>query len=227
MLPRLPCRLQSIIPENAENQYLCAMPIYKEWQQGKHARGAIWKIEEPEDFFSNQTGLQSDKKSELRRLEHLAGRFLLTRVAPGFDLNKIEISHLGKPFLPGKEVHFSISHSFPFIGVAIDEQKEIGIDVQTLQEKILRLQHKFLSQEEQMICDNRTDKITLAWAAKEAAFKRYGLGAVDFIKHMPIREMLIGEDGATLTMEFMKEDHMTTIKLLGGIEQDFAWSVTI
>jgi phosphopantetheinyl transferase len=212
--------------ENPENQYLCAMPIYKEWQQGDHARGAIWKIEEPEDFFSNQTGLQSDKKSELRRLEHLGGRFLLMQVAPGLDLNNIVISHLGKPFLPGKELHFSISHSFPFIGVAIDEQKEIGIDVQTLQEKILRLQHKFLSQEEQMICDNRTDKITLAWAAKEAAFKRYGLGAVDFIKHMPIREMLIEENSAALTMEFMKEDHMTTVNLFGGIEQDFAWSVT-
>lgn len=226
-MPATISREKSCIPENAENQYLCAMPIYKEWQQGNHARGAIWKIDEPEDFFSSQTGLQSDKKSELRRLEHLAGRFLLSRVAPGLELNKIEISHLGKPFLPGKELHFSISHSFPFIGVAIDAEKEIGIDVQTLQEKILRLQHKFLSQEEQMICGNRTDKITLAWAAKEAAFKRYGLGAVDFIKHMPIREMLIREDGAALIMEFMKEDHMTTVNLSGGIEQDFAWSVTI
>jgi phosphopantetheinyl transferase len=202
------------------------MPMYKEWRHGDDAHGAIWKIEEPEDFFSSQTGLSSDKKSETRRLEHLAGRFLLTQLVPELKLHTIEISHLGKPFLPGNKLHFSISHSFPFIGAAVDYKKEIGIDVQTLTDKIHRLQYKFLSEEEQLICANETGRITLAWAAKEAAFKRYGLGAVDFIRHMPIREMLVDGHGAAMKMEFMKEEDILPIILSGGIEDDFAWSVT-
>lgn len=203
------------------------MPVFKEWQHGPHMQALIWKIEEPEDFFIGRTGLQSDKKNVLRRLEHLAGRFLLQELVPEMPLSGIEVSPLGKPFFPGNRPFFSISHSFPYIGVAVDREKEVGIDVQTLQEKILRLQYKFLSEEEQVLCNNQADRITLAWAAKEAAFKRYGLGAVDFIRHMPIREMLLEESGATLRMEFSREEPAEMLELCGGLEADFAWSVTI
>lgn len=202
------------------------MPIYKELHKAG-ARVMIWKIEEPEAFFREHTGLQSDKKTELRRLEYLAGRFLLRQAIPGLHLDEIEVSPLGKPFARDRSTHFSISHSFPFIGVAVDESKEVGIDVQTLQEKILRLQHKFLSAEEQALCEQQTGKITLAWAAKEAAFKRYGLGAVDFIRHMPIREMQVNGGDALLKMEFAREQPVFTLELCGGIEPDFAWSVTL
>ncbi len=206
--------------------YLCAMPMYQEWQPGKDIRVAIWKIEEPESFFEEGTGLQSDKKSAVRRLEHLAGRFLLRYLLPGASLNQIEVSHLGKPFFRGNGPCFSISHSFPFVGVAVSGS-DVGIDVQTLQEKIVKIQYKFLSPEEQALCDNHTARITLAWAAKEAAFKRYGLGAVDFIRHMPIREMQVDGTMATIKMEFLREEPAVHIHLHGGIEADFAWSVTV
>lgn len=203
------------------------MPMYKEWQDdSERCRVAIWKIEEPEDFFIDHTKMTSDKKNGMRRLEHLAGRFLLQHAEPSIALDKIELSHLGKPFLPGNELFFSVSHSFPYIGVAIDHKKDIGIDVQVFQDKILRLQHKFLSAEEQAICDNTREKITLAWTAKEAAFKRYGLGAVDFIRHMPIREMVVEPHYAKINMEFCREHPSIMLPLHGNVEADFAWSVT-
>lgn len=202
------------------------MALYKQWQNSETSKAAIWKIEEPESFFTEQTGLISDKKFETRRLEHLAGRFLLKYILPNFQLNKIQVSPLGKPFVAEEKIFFSISHSFPFVGVTIDTAKETGIDVQTLEPKILRLQHKFLSPIEQEICGNDSALITLAWAAKEAAFKKYGLGAVDFIKHMPITQMDINDREAELTMEFAREIPSTIIHLQGGLETDFAWSVT-
>jgi len=202
------------------------MALYKQWQNSETSKAAIWKIEEPESFFTEQTGLVSDKKFETRRLEHLAGRFLLKYILPNFQLHKIQVSPLGKPFVEEEKIFFSISHSFPFVGVTIDTTKETGIDVQTLQPKILRLQHKFLSPAEQEFCGNDSELITLAWAAKEAAFKKYGLGAVDFIKHMPITQMDINDREAELTMEFAREIPSTIIHLQGGLEKDFAWSVT-
>ncbi len=200
--------------------------MYQEWQPGKNTRVAIWKVEEPESFFEAQTGLQTDKKSAVRRLEHLAGRFLLQYLLPEMSLDHIEVSHLGKPYFPGNGPCFSISHSFPFVGVAVAPQA-VGIDVQTLQEKIVRIQYKFLSPEEQALCNNHAARITLAWAAKEAAFKRYGLGAVDFIRHMPIRDMQVEGKGAVMKMEFLREEPSVQIDLHGGIEADFAWSVTV
>lgn len=202
------------------------MPIYKQWQNGETARAAIWKIEEPEDFFEGKTGLSSDRKSEIRRLEHLAARFLLREVYPAFPLDKIEKSPLGKPFLPDTALFFSISHSFPYVAVAIDTEKEIGIDIQMIQPKILRLQNKFLSPAEQSLCADQPDRITLAWAAKEAAFKWYGKGAVDFIRHMPITAMDIHAGQGELSMLFSREQPQVGIKLYGSMENDFAWSVT-
>ena len=203
------------------------MPMYKEWQHGKHTRAAIWKIEEPEIFFTGKTGLQSDKKIAMRRLEHLAGRFLLQQLQPDIDLVAIAVSPLGKPFLPGNPLFFSISHSFPFIAAAVDDEKEIGIDVQVLQDKILRLQYKFLSGQEQLLCGNDPGKVTLAWAAKEAAFKRYGLGAVDFIRHMPITALSPGPEETRIKMAFSREEPLIELALCGGIEEGFAWSVTV
>lgn len=202
------------------------MPIYNQGQHGDHTRTAIWKIEEPEDFFREHTGLVSDRKSEVRRLEHLATRYLLQLTHPGFPVDRIALSPLGKPFLPDGSLHFSISHSFPYVAVAIDTQKEIGIDIQVFQPKILRLQSKFLSPAEQALCGDQPELITLAWAAKEAAFKRYGKGAVDFIRHMPITSMNIHAGQAELSMLFSREEPLTDLKLYGALEPDFAWSVT-
>ncbi len=201
------------------------MPIYKQWQNGDTARAAIWRIDETEDFFKEQTGLFSDKKSEIRRLEHLAARFLLQEIAPAFPLDKIAKSPLGKPYLTDHSLFFSISHSFPYVAVAIDTTKETGIDIQTIQPKILRLQSKFPSPDEQALCANQAGRITLAWAAKEAAFKWYGKGAVDFIRHMPITAMDIHAGKGELSMLFSREQPLD-IKLFGSIEPDFAWSVT-
>jgi 4'-phosphopantetheinyl transferase len=203
------------------------MPVYKKWQHPNNTHIVIWKIEESEDFFMEQTGLQSEKKSDIRRLEHLAGRFLLQHTLPGFPLRDIAISPLGKPYLPGHPLFFSISHSYPFAAVAINTTREVGIDIQTLQQKILRVQHKFLSATEQAFCENNPEKITLAWSAKEAVFKKYGLGSVDFIRHMPITGMQIQNREAELTMEFSRELPAETMHLYGSLEDDFAWSVTL
>ncbi|MFT4061993.1 MAG: 4'-phosphopantetheinyl transferase superfamily protein [Edaphocola sp.] len=202
------------------------MPLYSQWSGNDGTGVRIWKVTEDESFFAKATGLVTNRKHPIRRLEHLAGRFLLQQSLPGFDFGEIGISDLGKPFLPGNGRNFSISHSFPYIGVATDNEHEIGMDVQTLQEKINRLKHKFLSEEEQAIFD-KTELVTLAWTAKEAAFKKYGLGGVDFIQHMPLRTLAMNANTATMNMDFLREDAPQQIKLHGQLEDDFVWSVTV
>ncbi len=44
------------------------MPLYQEWSSDKYSLAAIWKIEEPESFFIERTGLPApDIKAEKRR----------------------------------------------------------------------------------------------------------------------------------------------------------------
>src|SRR5690554_333548 len=193
------------------------MPLYKEWKS-EHLHLAIWKIEEPLSFFENALQFKSDRLQEKRQLEHLAARFLLKFMDDEFPFDQIRISENGKPFLQDNNLHFSITHSFPYIAVALDKQQSIGLDLQVFQPKIIRLQSKFLSLDEQSLSQNSIEKITLLWAAKEAGYKWYGKGGLDFIKNMPIKSLEIQNEQAHLLMDFQNEELAKQLIMNGGIE---------
>ena len=162
------------------------MPLLKQWNPGSHSRAAIWKVEEPESFFLEQTGLSSTINNEKRRIEHLAGRFLLTQLDKEFPLGEIQVDGNGKPYLESREWYFSISHSWPYIAAVIDPVDETGIDIQTWNDKIARIKHKYLSEEEQDMLLHDDKYFTLAWCAKECAYKWHGKEGVEFIEELPI-----------------------------------------
>jgi 4'-phosphopantetheinyl transferase len=169
-----------------------------------HYQLVIWQIEEPESFFASALGFNSDKKHPKRRLEHLSGRYLLKVLHSDFPFEKMVIGTGGKPELSDESLHFSISHSFPYAAAIISKDKSVGIDIQVFVDKIQRLSPKFLTPLEQKIVGNTIPPITLAWAAKEALFKYYGLGAVDFKEDMPIQHIRWYEQHAKVHMQLQK-----------------------
>ncbi|HET8572730.1 MAG TPA: 4'-phosphopantetheinyl transferase superfamily protein [Edaphocola sp.] len=201
------------------------MPLFKE-KNGPNFQLAIWEITEPEDFFKRKTRLENVAKLAHRRLEFQASRYLLQELHPSIALEAIRINADGKPFLPGGTFHFSISHSFPYVGVILSDQL-VGIDVQTYQEKIGRLQHKFLSDKEQVFFRNDIRQITLAWAAKEAAFKWSEHAHFDFIRHLPIRSYQLSNQTAAMTVDVRKEQPHNTLNLKGRLEDAFGWMFTL
>lgn len=162
------------------------MPLYREWSSDPYSLAAIWEIKEPEPFFAERTGLTIDIKNEKRRLEHLAGRFLLKHLESDFPLLNIRPDEHDKPRIENNRFYFSISHSFPFVAVVVSPYVECGIDIQVWHHRMEALQHKFLSLEEQWFFDNDPQLITTAWCAKEAAYKWQGRRGVEFIDHLPI-----------------------------------------
>jgi phosphopantetheinyl transferase len=201
------------------------MALYKHWHTEEDTTIAIWKVEEPEDFFVRETGFHSNRKHAIRRIEHVTGRFLLRYLDPEFPIHKIEISPLRKPYLPPDENrHFSISHSFPYIAAAISRTKNIGVDIQIFREKIFRLQHKFLSEKELRHFHNDIGKLTLAWSVKEAVFKWFGAGELDFIEHMPIQHVNWNENPLLIQMDFRKTSQPQLLRVEGYIDTDFSFA---
>src|SRR5690606_19129464 len=143
---------------------------------------------------------------------------------PDFPFSRVEVTRPGKPCIPNSGLHFSISHSFSYVA-AVMSDKPVGVDVQVFTDKIARLQQKFLSAGEQAFFQNDPRQLTLAWTAKEAAFKWFGEGGVDFIRHMPIRsyENVLGK--ARMEMAFLRTESPRILPVDGAIESDFAWSV--
>lgn len=199
------------------------MPLVKLEKQ-PHYRYSIWKISETETFFSAALGFTSDRNTEKRRLEYLASRYLLKYLLPDFPFGSVTKAAQGKPAVEDDIIHFSISHSFPYVAVVIG-QEPVGIDIQMYREKIHRVKHKFLSNAERRIMQETTQNLTLAWTVKESVFKWYGKGSVDLIGHIRLRDLVLQDNLASIRLDFHKMEQPCPLQLQGGIEADYAWSV--
>ncbi len=156
---------------------------------------AIWKIEEPEVFFLEKVPLSREITHPAKRLQHLAGRFLLQYLFPDFPIRLIQIAHTRKPYLPEDPFHFSISHCGQYAAAIVSTQKRVGIDIEHPTARILKVIGKFLTEAERsLITPHNTDQLvkmgTLFWSVKEAMFKWYSHGEIDFKEHLVIKGLL-------------------------------------
>jgi phosphopantetheinyl transferase len=166
------------------------MPIFFQHQINETTRLGIWKIEETEDFFKHNVPLQREVTHPHKRLQHLAGRFLLQFLFPDFPYGLIQIADTRKPFLPDEQYHFSISHCGDYAAAIVSRNSRVGIDIEVPVEKITRISNKFLRQDElDRFPNNDIQHLTLSWSAKEAVFKWYGEGKVDFREHIHLQKL--------------------------------------
>jgi phosphopantetheinyl transferase len=159
---------------------------------------AVWRIEEPESFFLEKVPVSREISHPAKRLQHLAGRYLLQHLAPDFPIRLIQIADTRKPYLPEDPYHFSISHCGNFAAAIVSKQKRVGIDIEQPTERILRVMKKFLSESERsLIVPHNTGQLikmgTLFWSVKEAMFKWYSHGEIDFLEHLHIRNLKQGD----------------------------------
>lgn len=197
------------------------MPLLREWNIGESALAAIWKVEEPEAFFNGHTGLYPEINNDIKRMEHLAGRFLLKYLERDFPLHQIEKDEHNKPRLQHKNFYFSISHSWPYIAAVIDPLHDTGIDIQVWTPRIVDIQQRFLSEREQGFCGGDHQLITLAWCAKEAVYKWYGRKGTSFMNHLPITALHETEEGYKVQIEFQLSEVPRSILLHCIKEADF------
>lgn len=197
------------------------MPLFREWTTDNDGLAAIWKIEEHENFFIEKTGISSDIKNEKRRLEHIAARFLLKHLEADFPLMGIQKDEYNKPRVDGDAFYFSISHSWPYVAVIISKDEEVGIDIETWHPRIHDIQSKFLSTEEQEMCEDNRELITMAWSAKEASYKWAGRIGIDFKEHLPLTYFNKKDDNYNITIFYKATSPPQMISLKGFIYEDF------
>ena len=180
------------------------MPIFFQHQINETTRLGVWKIEETEEFFKSNVPLHRDVTHPHKRLQHLAGRFLLQYLFPDFPYSLIEIADTRKPYLPGEQYHFSISHCGDFAAAIVSRDTRVGIDIEIPVEKIIRVKDKFLAPDETIhFGDLDVNQLTICWSAKEAIFKWYGQGGVDFRGHIQLNK---SADPSRLDVLFKKDD---------------------
>jgi len=167
------------------------MPLFYQHTINESTKLAIWHITESEDFFLEKVPLKRDVSHAQKRLQHLAGRYLLSELFPGFPLEEILIADTRKPYLVDEKYHFSISHFGSYAAAIVSSSNRVGVDVEKASPTIEKIRNKFLSESESYIAfegieksGHRLRQLTLLWSAKESIFKWYSLGKVNFKDHI-------------------------------------------
>ena len=165
------------------------MPITQKIKK-KNISILVWKItEELEELQMLGRDINTPfHTTEKRKKEHLASRLLLQEINPN---TLITYNEFGAPSM-NNDKHLSISHSKDLVAIIISEQ-QVGMDIEEVSEKALRLSSKFVS--EKNLKNLTKEKATLIWCLKEATYKWHQKGGVDFIKDIIIPEFSAKEKG--------------------------------
>ncbi len=165
------------------------MPLIQKIEKN-NCQIAIWHISESLDHLmglSNNITI-TKLKTEKRKKEFLSIRLLLNEISPN---TLISYNKYGAPEV-GNDDFISISHSKNHAAVIISKNK-VGLDIEKISEKPLRLSSKFILQG--LHNPISEEKATLIWCCKEAIYKWYQKGNIDFIADIKINTFVIMDEG--------------------------------
>lgn len=197
------------------------MALFYQHNINGHTKLGVWRIEEPEEFYREKVPLKKGVSHPYKRLQHLAGRYLLPELFTDFPLEDILVADTRKPFLENERYHFSISHGGNFAAAIVSSTHRVGVDIELVSSRIVAISHKFLHATEKTFLNewNHLPKMhlelnTVLWSAKEAIYKWHGLGGVDFRQHMQLCGPVTFDPNETIVLPFIfKKDGQAPVEL--------------
>lgn len=184
------------------------MPLIQTHHPFPDTSFGLWHIDEEEAFFRTKLPLSEAEKAELalhqypiRRLEWLAGRWLLHQLSESDERLPLAKDAFSKPFFPeNQDLSCSLSHSKGSVAAYLLTQKNkekptrMGCDIQVMTEKMKRVSLKFLRPEEKNWVESRPDLnelelLHLFWSAKESLYKAHGMKQLDFRAHISVENI--------------------------------------
>lgn len=129
-----------------------------------------------------------DFGSASRQQQWLGGRLLAYTLLPQLVATCPRLLAVpgGKPCFDQPGLHLSISHTRRQVVVILSRSAPVGIDIEAIHPKVLRVQDKFLTPAEQQAAAGDLNKTLLYWCTKETLYKLYGHKQVLFREHLRV-----------------------------------------
>ena len=192
-----------------------ALYLKKEIEESKSLIG-VWQITETEEELRELASVPSDEMEEISfinseslRKQRLAVRALLCELFG----EKVYLSHHdnGKPYLENSVTNISITHTTKYVAVILNDNEDVGIDIESLSRDFSSVERKALSEDEidDLDDEKRNEQLAIYWCAKEAVFKLLSRYNVDFAEQIEIerfRPRGEGELEATFTSKNDEEE---------------------
>ena len=211
------------------------MALYLKKQLDNEAVIGVWQITETEEELIALSATPSDELEEISfiaseslRKQRLAVRALLNEL---FD-EKVYLSHHdnGNPYIENNSINISITHTEKYVAVILDQNDEVGIDIESLDRDFSAVESKALSEEERddLDDDRKSEQLAIYWCAKEAIFKRVSVYNVDFAEQIEVERFrprgegeleatFIDKDGeeTEFALEYMTFDRHVLVWVVG------------
>ena len=144
---------------------------------------------DPNDYLQFLSETEQERLASFnhikRKREYCATRILKHEL---FGYLPIEYNTHGAPYIKGQGF-ISISHSNHHIAIAVNEAYQIGLDLEPISPKAMRLASKFISEEEHSFLDSMLPiEMTAAWSCKETMYKLAGRKKIIFKTQLKLIE---------------------------------------
>lgn len=126
--------------------------------------------------------------SASRQQQWLAGRLLTYTLLAQMGAAQARLLALpgGKPYFDQPGLHLSISHTRQQVVALVSRAGSVGIDIEGIHPKVLRVKDKFLTASEQGAAGEDLNKTLIYWCTKETLFKLYGRRQIIFKEHLKV-----------------------------------------
>ncbi len=177
------------------------MPLYKSIHIDDTCRIHVWKLKETEAELEEGIVLKKshlarykDMQSEIHRRGFLSIRHLLK--IEGYTDKDLYYDSMGKPHLED-DTYISITHSFEFTAIVVSTNTPVGIDIEKLREKIIKIAPKFSTYtllEHERNTPEIIKKLTCIWGAKESIYKIYPKPGLSFLRNIDILDFHLADE---------------------------------
>ena len=187
---------------------------------------ALWRLDEDEDtlakMLDNAEQVSAGITNPHKRLEYLGGRLLVKVVMNSIGLvyEGIHKDQYGKPFPAGCAYQLSLTHSYPYVAVLLDQHKAAGIDLEQPKAKLLKVAPRVLNRDELIDAGQDIVKHCIYWSAKEALVKIYGRKDLILAENLLIDSFLRQEKGDIIGRIIVRGEE-TTVPLRYIVSSDF------
>jgi 4'-phosphopantetheinyl transferase len=192
------------------------MPLLHTRELDSHTLLGVWSLEErPEELLHTLPAHLSPEESlaqahPRRQREWLASRTLAYQLLQRFTDEPLPLLRdaTGKPVFEQKGFHLSITHSPRLAAVILSERYDVGIDIELVSAKALRVADKFLTEQEKTFTADDEQQTCLYWSAKETLYKMYSQKQLIFKENLLVEPAQSPENnllqGRVITDKFSK-----------------------
>lgn len=177
------------------------MPLFKSIHLDEYCRIHLWKLQESEEELFKGIELKKSHldryrgmQSPIHRRGFLSIRHLLK--IEGYTDKDLYYDSMGKPHLED-DTYISITHSFDFTAIIVSKKNAVGIDIEKLRDKIIKIAPKFTTY---TLIDHEHNKpetikkLTCIWGAKESIYKIYPKPGLSFLQNIDVLDFHLADE---------------------------------